>query len=100
MYCGNYVSEVLDFNTVIWWHCYDANTTEISDIPEGGYTRESQKPTKKRRIMSGSKDILFVVYITTEDLIASRPVFFQEFNDMTKKHHMKKVLKELSFFRK
>ena len=64
--CGHYVSDVFDFNTGIWCHCDDTNITEISGFPEGVYTRESHKPIKKRKLMSGSKDILFVVYIRTE----------------------------------
>ena len=89
---GHYVSNYFYFNTEIWWHCDDANITEISAFPEGVYTRESHKQTKqKRKLISGSKDILFVVYIMIEHLIASGSVFFQEFNDMSKKHHMKKV---------
>ena len=39
--CGNYVSDVFDANAGIWWHCDDANITEISDFPEGFYTRKS-----------------------------------------------------------
>ena len=39
--CGNYVGDVLDAKKGIWWHCDNANITEISDFPEGVYTRES-----------------------------------------------------------
>ena len=75
--CGHYVSDVFDFNTGIWWHCDDANITEIIiDFPEGVYTRESRKPYKTSKLMSGSKDILFVVYFITEYLIAFVSVFF------------------------
>ena len=41
LYCGNYVSDVFDTNTGIWWHCDDDNTTQISDLTKGVYTRES-----------------------------------------------------------
>ena len=34
LYCGNYVSDVFDGNTGIWWHCDDDNITEISDLPK------------------------------------------------------------------
>ena len=37
--CGNYVSDVLDANTGIWWNFNDDNITEISDFTEGVYTR-------------------------------------------------------------
>ena len=46
--CGNYVSDVFDVKTGIWWHCDDANITEISDFIEGVYTRESRKMTTKK----------------------------------------------------
>ena len=72
---GHYVSDVFDFNTGLWWHCDDANITEVSNFIEGVYTREIHKPNKTRKLVSGSKDILFVVYIRIEDLIASGSVF-------------------------
>ena len=49
--CGHYFSDVFDFKTGIWWHCDDSNVKEISDLPEGVYTKESLKPTKKRKLM-------------------------------------------------
>ena len=70
-------SNVSDANTGIWWYCDDANITEIGDSPEGVYTRESRKLTKKRKIMSVSKDIIFVPYIRTKHLVASGSVFFK-----------------------
>ena len=30
--CGNYVSDIFDGSTGIWWHCYDDNITQISDF--------------------------------------------------------------------
>ena len=74
LYYGHYVSDVFDANTGIWWHCDDANIIEISYFPEGVYNRESRK-LKKRKLLSGSKDILFVVYIMTKHLIAPISVF-------------------------
>ena len=91
--CGHYVSDVFDSNIGIWWHYDDANITQISDFIEGIYTRESQKLRKKRKLTSGSKDILFVFFIRTKHLIESRPVVFLELINMYKNHHMKKVLK-------
>ena len=37
--CVNYVSDVFDANTGIWWHCDDGNITQISDLPKGVYIR-------------------------------------------------------------
>ena len=45
--CGHYISDFFDTSTGIWRHCDDANITEISDFPEGVYTRESHKLQKK-----------------------------------------------------
>ena len=45
--CGNYFSDFFDSSTGIWWHCDDDNITELSDLPEGVYYRETHKPTKK-----------------------------------------------------
>ena len=67
--CGHYVSDVFDSSTGIWWHCDDDNTTQISDLPKGVYYRETQKLIKnKNKLMQGSTDILFVVYIRTSHL--------------------------------
>ena len=41
--CGNYVINVLDGSTGIWWHCDDDNITQVSDIPKGIYYIESHK---------------------------------------------------------
>ena len=32
--CGNYVSDVFDTNTGIWWNFDYENITQISDLPE------------------------------------------------------------------
>ena len=32
---GNYVSDVFDANTGIWWHCDYDNITQSSDLPKG-----------------------------------------------------------------
>ena len=44
--CRNYVSDIFDANTGIWWHCDDNNTTQISDWPKVVYTIESHKKQK------------------------------------------------------
>ena len=49
LYCGHYVSDVFDSNTEIWWHCDDDNITEISDLPEEVYYRETHKTTNKKK---------------------------------------------------
>ena len=64
--CGQYVSDFFDDNTGILWHCDDANITGISDLPEGVYTRYSLKLTKKRKLISGSKDI-FLWFISEQN---------------------------------
>ena len=46
--CGNYVSDVFDDNTRIWWHCDDCNITKISDLQKGVYIRESNKKHQKK----------------------------------------------------
>ena len=40
---GHYVSDVLDTNTGIWWHCDDYEITEVRDFTEGVYNIESNK---------------------------------------------------------
>ena len=53
--CGHYISDVFDTNTIICWHYDDDKITEISDVTEGVYTRESHKQTNKmNEVMSGS----------------------------------------------
>ena len=43
LYFGHYVSDFLNDNTEMWWHCDDDEITELCDFPEGVYTRESHK---------------------------------------------------------
>ena len=40
---GHYFSDVFDVNTVIWCHCDDDGTTQISGFLEGVYTSESHQ---------------------------------------------------------
>ena len=47
--CRNYVSDVFDVYTGIWWHRDDADVTEISDVLEGVYTRDIQKLKKRKK---------------------------------------------------
>ena len=76
--CGNYVCDVFDFSTRIWWHCDDNNITEISDLPKGVYYRGTHKPTqKKKKLMQGSIDVLFVVYIRKGHLTKHGYIYFQ-----------------------
>ena len=75
--CGHYVSDVFDSSTGIWWHCDDDNITEISALPKEVYYREAHKPTKKKKkLMQGSTDILFVVYIRTSHMTKHSFNFF------------------------
>ena len=100
MDCGNYVSDVFDSSTEIWWHCDDDNITEISDIPKGFYYRETQESTKKNNIlMHGSTNVLFVVYIRTSHLTKHRYNCFEEFKIMSKSTLTKKVIDEQNVFR-
>ena len=82
--CGHYATDVFDSSIGILWHYDHANITEISDFPEVVYTRDSRKLTTTKQIISGSKDILFVVSIRKRHLIASGSVFFQELINMSK----------------
>ena len=66
--CGHYVSDVLDSITGIWRHCDDDNITELSDLPEGVYNRETHKPLEKKCLMIGSSKLRFVVYTRTSHL--------------------------------
>ena len=40
---GHYVNDVFDTKIGNWWHYDDVKITEISDLPEGVYIRESHK---------------------------------------------------------
>ena len=66
--CGDYVSDVFEANTGIWWHCAHKNITQISDFPKGVYLRDIHKKNTKNKGMSGSADVLFFVYIRTSHL--------------------------------
>ena len=49
--------------------------------------------------MSGSIDI-FLWFIFKKYLIASSSIYFQEFTNMSKNHHITKFMKELNVYRK
>ena len=98
--CGYYVSDVFDSSTGIWWQCGDDNITQISDEQKGVYYRKTHKHIKnKNKMMTGSADVLFLVYIITSHMTKHRSNFFQEFTTMSKITHMKKVIKDQYFFR-
>ena len=75
LYSRHYFRDVFDVNTEIWWYCDDDEITQIGDFIESVYTREThkQKYTKKE-VISGSKKVIFVVYIIIGNLIASNYV--------------------------
>ena len=50
--------------------------------------------------MSGSKDILFVVYIRPSYLIKYSSNFFQEYDNMSKINNTKKAIEDMNVFRK
>ena len=50
--------------------------------------------------MSGSKYVLFVVYIRTLHLIKYGSIILQELSNMYKTNHMKKVIEDLNVLRK
>ena len=92
--CWHYFSDVFDTNTGIWSHCDDDNTTQISDILEWFYIRDILKTcvSLKRYIFCGlyQNKIFDIIQIW----------FFQEWSNMSKIHHMKKVLEYLDVFKK
>ena len=97
---GYYVSDVFDSSTGIWWHCDDDNITEFSGLPKGVYYRDTHKHMKKKKkIMAGSTDVLFVVYIITSHLTKHSSNCLQEITAMSKITHMKKVIKDRYMFR-
>ena len=81
LYFGHYVSDLFGDNTGIWWHCDDDNFTQISDLSKGVYIRETHKKIKK--VISGSTDALFVVYIRTSHMTKHSSIF-QEFTNISK----------------
>ena len=65
-----------------------------------GYIRESHKKTKTKKVMSGSTYVLFVVYIIEIHMTKYSSIIFQEFTNMSKINHMKKVIEDLNVFRR
>ena len=74
---GHYFSDVFDVNTVIWCHCDDDGTTQISGFLEGVYTSESHQ---KKTVMLGSDKVLLMIYTRTIYLIAFIYVFDKQFS--------------------
>ena len=75
--CGHYMSDFFDAKTGIWWRCDYENITQIIDLSNGVYYRETHKNTKKKKLMSGSTYVLFVVYIITSHMKNIAPFFFK-----------------------
>ena len=101
MDCVHYVTGVFDRNTVIWWHCDDDTITQVSNSPKNNYYRETHKHMKKeKKMMAGSTDVLFVLYIRTIHLTKHSTIFFQEFTTMSKITHMKKVIEDQDVLRR
>ena len=72
----NYISDVLDANTVIWWHCDYNEIAEISYFQEGVYTRKIHKYIyTKNKLMSVSDQVILIFYTRTIKLIVSSSVF-------------------------
>ena len=46
---GNYVSDVFDCSTGIWWHCGDDNITQIIDLSKGVYYIKTHKHMKNKK---------------------------------------------------
>ena len=93
--CGHYISDVLmptrEFGgTVMMTISLKLVIYQKGFILE----RESQK-----NVMSGSTDVLFVVYIRTRH-VKKYISIFQEFANMSKINHTKKVIEDLNVFRK
>ena len=64
--CEHYASDVFDANTGILWHCDDEKSIKLVI-----YQKEviKERVTKKRKkVMSSSTELLFVVYIRTSHL--------------------------------
>ena len=51
-----------DSNTGTWWNCDDDDVNEVSDFPEGLYTRDIHKNNMNKKVMSGSKNIVCYLY--------------------------------------
>ena len=62
----NYLGEILEFYTGIWWWCDDDNITQFRGIPENIYS-VAPYPTKgkkaKKNVMKGSDKIVSILYI-------------------------------------
>ena len=98
--CRHYFSDVFDISTGIWWHCDDDNITEMSDLPKGVYYRETQEPTKNKKIlMHGSTKVFFVVHIRTSHMKKHSYNCFEELKIMSKSTLMKKIFDEQNVFR-
>ena len=53
-----------------------------------------------KKVMSVSKDVLFVLYMLTNHLTKYSHNIFQELTDISKINHMKKVIQDMNVFRK
>ena len=65
--CVNYVSDIFDANTGIWWHCHDDYITQIGDSPKGVNIIESHKKILKK--MSCQAQHIYHFLFTSEQSI-------------------------------
>ena len=70
-------------------------------LPKGVFCIETHKHTnKKKKMMSGSTDVLFAFYIKTSHFKKHSSNFFQEFTTISEITHMKKVIVDQYVFRR
>ena len=69
-------------------------------LPKVVYIIESNRETKRKKVMSGSTYLLFVFYIITSHITKYSSIYFQEFTTISKINHTKKVIEYMNVFRK
>ena len=94
--CGHYVSDFLMPTQEFGGNVMMTISLELVILPKGVYISDV---TKKRKVMSGSTDVLFVVYIITSNMTQYRYIFTR-IHQYVQNQSYKKVIEDLNVFRK
>ena len=70
---GHYVCDVLEYNTVTWWNCYDVKITQYPVYSMNVYYEllfDKKKTNSKIVCMNGSYRIVSMLYIKKDILVS------------------------------
>ena len=100
MITGRYFCDILDFNTGIWWSCYDDNRTQLIVIPEKFYSVAPYPKVGKKanKMMKDSEKIVSMLYINNM-LLYHKFTHWLCSTLFTMKNNIKYIMEEFNHFK-